>query len=112
MYRFPKEPSTSKSTWNGRYDTDYSVYQTRSEYHNEVSQSGDAHAHAHAPPPLVMFYPYPQTVTYDSQIERQFGSSGREQIVGTDEVQEQLQNYQGDTGPPSPDYASPPRFLR
>ncbi|KNA07241.1 hypothetical protein SOVF_173670 isoform B [Spinacia oleracea] len=112
LYRFPKEPSTSKSTWNGRYDTDYSVYQTRSEYHNEVSQSGDAHAHAHAPPPLVMFYPYPQTVTYDSQIERQFGSSGREQIVGTDEVQEQLQNYQGDTGPPSPDYASPPRFLR
>ncbi|XP_021729042.1 uncharacterized protein LOC110696079 [Chenopodium quinoa] len=106
LYRFPKDPATSKSTWNGCYDTDYSVYQTCSEYHNEVSQSGDGR------PPFVMLYPYPQTIAYDSQIERQFGSARREQIVGTEEVQEQLQNYEGDTGPPSPDYASPPGFPR
>ncbi|XP_010671503.1 uncharacterized protein LOC104888284 isoform X2 [Beta vulgaris subsp. vulgaris] len=116
LNRSPKDPSSWRPTWNGHYDADYPVYQIHSEYHNQVSQSGDAL------PPFVMLYPYPQTIAYGSQVEPlQFGSVGPEHFEGTDEVQQlsgytkgydlELQNYQGDTGPPSPDCASSPRFL-
>lgn len=59
-----------------------------------------------------MIYPYPQTVAYGTRIEPvQFGSVGPQHFVGADEIQE-FSGYQGETGPPSPDYASPPRFPR
>ncbi|CAO2838667.1 unnamed protein product [Amaranthus hypochondriacus] len=106
FYRFPKDPSTPKPTWNVHYDAHYPVNETHSKYHNAVSQSGNAL------PPLVMIYPYPQTVAYGTRIEPvQFGSVGPQHFVGADEIQE-FSGYQGETGPPSPDYASPPRFPR
>lgn len=118
LYQFPKDLSTPKSAWNEHYyDGDYSVNQTRSNYCDEVSPSGDAH------PQLLMLYPYPQNIAYGSSIDSlHFGSVGPEPLIGADKVEVrrgypegydlEQQSYQGDTEPPSPDYAPPPRFLR